>query len=143
MKSFPDELIYVLIFAAILLFQYLVQRIGRRRQQSEAPQEEPLPQEEPVPQQEPLSETWGRTPAIPAVSPVPVERVRRSEALATSAAIPRRRSAVRSLLGTRRDLRRAIVIMTTLGPCRAFEPFDTRHLPTAGDAPSSHGGARN
>jgi hypothetical protein len=123
MNSFPDELIYVLIFAAILLFLYVVQRI-RRRQQSEAPQDEPLP------------EIWGRAPAIPAVSPVPPERVGRSEALAASAAIPRRRSAVRSLPGTRRDLRRAIVIMTILGPCRAFEPFDIRQLPTAGGAPS-------
>jgi hypothetical protein len=125
MNSFPDELIYVLIFAAILPFlHYVVQRIRRRRQQSEAPQDEPLP------------EIWGRAPAIPAVSPVPPERVGQSEALAASAAIPRRRSAVRSPLGTRRDLRRAIVIMTILGPCRAFEPFDIRQLPTAGDAPS-------
>jgi hypothetical protein len=137
MNSFPDELIYVLIFAALLLFQYVVQRIRRRRQQSEAPQEEPLPQDESLP------EIWGRAPAIPAVSPVPVERVGRSEALAASAAIPRRRSAVRSLLRTKRDLRRAIIIMTILGPCRAFEPFDIRQLPTAGDAPSSHGGDEN
>jgi hypothetical protein len=72
MNSFPDELIYVLIFAALLLFQYVVQRIRRRRQQSEAPQEEPLPQDESLP------EIWGRAPAIPAVSPVPVERVGRS-----------------------------------------------------------------
>ena len=117
------ELILILILAAILLYQDVVRR-RRKRQQSEVPQDEPVP------------EIWGRAPAIPAVSPVPPERVGQSEAVAASAAIPVRRSAVRPLVGTRRDLRRAIVIMTILGPCRAFEPFDIRQLPTAGDAPS-------
>jgi len=125
METFPEELIYILIFGAILLFQYVMQRFARRRQ-SEAPQEEPLPQEEPIPQEEPLPEIWGRAPAIPAGSPVLVERVGRSKALAAAVAIPRRRPAVRSLLGGRRELRRAIVIMTILGPCRAQEPPDIR-----------------
>ena len=123
MKSFPEELIYILIFGAILLFQYVMQRFARRRQ-SGAPQEEPLPQEEPIPQD--LPEIWGRAPAISAVAPVLVEPVVRSEAFAASAAIARRRSAVGPLLGSRRELRRAIMIMTILGPCRAQEPPDIR-----------------
>ena len=125
MKSLPQELIYVLVFAAVMLVQYLTWRLGRRSQ-GEALLLAPRSDEEPAAQEELAADIWGRAPAIPAVAPALVEPVGRSEALAASAAIARRRSAVRSLLGTRRDLRRAIVSMTILGPCRAQEPPDNR-----------------
>ncbi len=126
MNSLPPELLYLLVFGAFVLFQFLLKRFAKRRQ-SEAPQEVPLSQEEPIPQnEEPLPEIWGRPPAIRAVAPVLAERVARSQALVASATIARRRSAARSLLGTKLDLRRTIVIMTILGPCRAQEPPDNR-----------------
>lgn len=117
MNSFPTELIYILIFGAILLFNYVMQQAARRRQ-SELPRDEP-------PQDEPLPEIWGRAPPIPAALPVPaasVEPVRRSEAPSASSPLPRRRFARRSLMGTRREVQNAIVIATILGPCRALEP---------------------
>ena len=50
MKGIPAELIYILIIGGVLLFNYLMQQVARRRQaeaqQQELPQEE-LPQEEP------------------------------------------------------------------------------------------------
>jgi hypothetical protein len=125
MNNLPPELIYLLIFGAFALFQFLLKRFAKRRQ-SEALEEKPLPQEEPIREEEPLPEIWGRLPAIPAVATALVERVARSQALVASATITRRRSAARSLLGTKLDLRRTIVIMTILGPCRAQEPPDNR-----------------
>lgn len=131
MKSFPPELIYVLIFGAILLFNYLVQKAAKRRQaelpQDERPQDE-LPPDE-LPQDEPLSETWGRaspTPTVFQLRAASVEPVGRSEAPTASSARPRRRFSRRSLMGTRRGVQNAIVIAAILGPCRAFEQHDVR-----------------
>ena len=116
MNGLPAELIYVLVFAAIVLFQYLIKRFG--------PQEQPQsPPDEPVP------EIPGQEQAIPetsAVSTVSDIRFGRSGAPSVSTALPRRRFARRSLLGTRRDVQNAIVIATILGPCRAFEAHDIR-----------------
>ena len=125
MKNLPPELIYLLVFGAFVLFQFLLKRFAKRPQ-PEALEEKPLTQEAPVPEDEALPEIWGRPPVTPVVAPVLAERVARSEALAASAAIARRRSAARALLGTKLDLRRTIVIMTVLGPCRAQEPPDGR-----------------
>jgi hypothetical protein len=121
MKNLPPELIYLLVFGAFVLFQFLLKRFAKRPQ-PEALEEKPLTQDAPVPEDEPLPEIWGRPPVTPAVAPVLAERVARSEALVASTAIARRRSAARALLGTKLDLRRTIVIMTVLGPCRAQEP---------------------
>jgi hypothetical protein len=121
MKNIPPELIYILLFVAFALFQYLVKRFFKRPQ-PEAQEEVPIAQDAPAPADEPLPEIWGR----PTVAPVPVLAVRVAPALVVPAAIPRRYSAARSLLGTKRDLQRTIAIMTILGPCRAQEPADSR-----------------
>jgi len=121
MKGLPDELIYVLVFAAILLFQYLMKRFGPQpQQQPQSPQDEPDP-ELPAPEQ-----------AAPQVSPVATAsdiRFGRSEAPGASPALPERRLrrfSRRALMETRRDVQNAIVIATILGPCRAFESHDIR-----------------
>jgi hypothetical protein len=131
MKSFPTELIYLLIIGAILLFNYVMRQAASRRQselpRDEPPQDEP-PQDEP-PQDEPLPEIWGRAPSTPAVLPAPaasVEPARRSGAPSASSPLPRRHFARRSLMGTRRDVQNAIVVTTILSPCRAYEPHDIR-----------------
>jgi hypothetical protein len=121
MKSFPTELIYLLIIGAILLFNYVMRQAESRRQ-SELPRDEP-------PQDEPLPEIWGRAPSTPAVLPAPaasVEPARRSGAPSASSPLPRRHFARRSLMGTRRDVQNAIVVTTILSPCRAYEPHDIR-----------------
>ncbi len=116
MKSFPPELIYVLIFAAIVLFQYLMKRFGQQ-QQPQFPQDERLAQ---------IPEEVKEPPAASSVSSVAVGHFNRAEAASASFALPRRRFARRSLMGTRREVQNAIVIATILGPCRAFEPHDVR-----------------
>jgi hypothetical protein len=116
MERFPVELLYVLGFIAIVLLFNLAQRAARRRQQAEethaAPPAAPPPEE-------PLEDIWGRTPAAARAS-APVARV--APLPAPSAAPSRRRFPVRALLDDRRGLRRAIILMTVLGPCRAQEP---------------------
>ena len=132
MKNIPEELIYVLIFGAILLFQYLMKRFGPQQQPDEAPQEAPLPQEQPAAQEELLPDLWGRGSTVPAVSPVTAAsdiRFGRAEALGATGTLPGRRSrrfSRNALLGNRREVQNAIVIATILGPCRAYEPHDIR-----------------
>ncbi|HBY64030.1 MAG TPA: hypothetical protein DEH78_29765 [Solibacterales bacterium] len=117
MKNVPAELLYALAFAAILLVQYLMQRFARRAE-PEAPQEPPLPEA-------PLPDIWGSAPAVAAVLPMAARRAARLEP-SSAGALPRRRPAARSLLGAGQDLRRAIVAMTVLGPCRAQAPPESR-----------------
>ena len=114
MKGLPEELIYVLIFGAILLFQYLMKRFGPQQQQ-QSPQEEPDAE---LPAQ--------AAPEAASVS-IPTDTFfGRSRALEASTALVRRRFSRRSLMGNRRDVQNAVVIATILGPCRAFEPHDIR-----------------
>lgn len=116
MERFPTELIYVLIFAAIVLFQYLMKRFAPQEQPERA-QDEHLEQvteeAQPAPTSFPVSDVaaghFGQC-AAPSVYP---ER-------------SRRRFSRRSLLGTKRKVQDAIVIATILGPCRADEPHDVR-----------------
>jgi hypothetical protein len=121
MERFPVELLYVLGFIAIVLFNFIAQRAARRRQQEEQAQAQPAPA--PV-EAELLEDVWGRTPApAPAPAPAPV-LAPRPEALPIAAQppAPRRTHPVRALLHDKRDLRRAVALMMVLGPCRSQEP---------------------
>ncbi|MBI1990100.1 MAG: hypothetical protein HYS65_10285 [Betaproteobacteria bacterium] len=132
MKNIPEELIYVLIFGAILLFQYLMKRFGPQQQPDEAPQEAPLPQEKPAAQEDSLPDIWGRAPAVPAILPLAAAsdiRFGRAGAPGATVTLPGRRSrrfSRSALMGNRREVQNAIVIATILGPCRAYEPHDNR-----------------
>jgi hypothetical protein len=117
MERFPVELLYVLGFIAIVLFNYFAQRAARRRQQEEQAQAQAAP---PPVEEELLEDIWGRTPTrAPAPAPAP-----RPAALPIAAQppAPRRTHPVRALLHDKRDLRRAVVLMMVLGPCRSQEP---------------------
>ena len=116
MKGLPEELIYVLIFGAILLFQYLMKRFGPQQQQQSA-------QDESVPE---IAEQEQTTPETSSVSTGSDIRFGQSGAPSASTARPQRRFSRKSLMGNRRDVQNAIVIATILGPCRAFEPYDVR-----------------
>jgi hypothetical protein len=120
MERIPIELLFVLAFIGIVLFNYLMQRAPRRRQQDEQPQAEAAAKAAAaLNEEQPLEEMWGRSPA-PAAAPVLVARaapLAQAEPLA-----PRRRHPLRALLRDKRNLHRAIVLMTVLGPCRAQEP---------------------
>jgi hypothetical protein len=124
MERIPVELLYIIAFAGIILFNLMMQRAARRRQQEEEAQAakpaKPLP-----PQDEPLEDIWGRTPApAPAAAPVIVTRPA-PPAIRAEPPAPRRLHPVRALLKDRRDLRRAVILMMVLGPCRAQEPTET------------------
>lgn len=125
MKGFPPELVYVLIFGAVLLFNFLMQKAAKRQQEEaarNAPVEEEIPEEE-----------WNPAPVVASVRPEPEEVLvhRRSVAAPAAAAPttqPRRRLRVarQSLLGARWDIQEAVVVATILGRCRADEPHDVR-----------------
>ena len=116
MNGLPAELIYVLVFAAFVLLQYLMKRFGPQQQQDPA-QIEGLPQ---IPEE--VMETPGECP----VSSVDVGHFGRTEAPSASPPLPGRRFSRKTLMGTRREMQNAIVIATILGPCRAYEPHDIR-----------------
>jgi hypothetical protein len=126
MERLPVELLYVLGFIAIVLFNFIAQRAARRRQQEEQAQaplpparEEPL--EDELPEDELPEDVWGRAPAPPPPAPVVAPRPAPAPVL-VQPPIPRRVHPARALLNDRRDLRRAVVLMMVLGPCRAQEP---------------------
>lgn len=114
MDRFPTELIYGLVFAAIVLFQYLLKRFGPQ-QQTEFPQDEQLEQ---------IPEEVKETPVAFPVSGVAAGHFGRTGVPSASSVLPQRRFSRRSLLGTKREVQNAIVIATILGPCRAYEPHD-------------------
>jgi hypothetical protein len=126
MNSVPPEVLYALIFAAIVLVQYLMKRFGGQPQPAGAPQEGPIPEEQAPEQEAPVPSHRGPVPEVAAVSLAAAAWAARLEPPTAGAAIARRRSAARSLLGGGQDLRRAVIGMTLLGPCRAKEPPENR-----------------
>ena len=119
MQSLPEGLIYALIFGVVLLLQYLMKRFG--------PQQQPqLPQDDSDPQTLAQEQAWLEVPAVSTASDT---RFERAEAPRDLRALPirwTRRFSRNALMGTRRDVQNAVVIATVLGPCRAFEPHDSR-----------------
>lgn len=116
MKDVPAELLYVLMFLAIVLFQYLMKRFG--------PQVPPEPAWDERLEQ--IPEAPADVPVAPAASLTAVAGFGRSAAPETSSAPPQRRFSRSSLMGSRREVQNAVVVATILGPCRAFEPHDVR-----------------
>mgnify|MGYP006995643576 CR=1 FL=1 len=115
MKGLPPELIYVLIFAVIVLFQYMMKRYG--------PQEEQSPASEEILEEFPAEETANSA----MVAGATVGHFGGAEA--SGHAVPTRqdrRFSRSSLMGSKREMQKAIAIATILGPCRAFEPHDIK-----------------
>jgi hypothetical protein len=126
MERFPVEVIYLVIIAGFVLFNWLVQQAARRRQQEEQARAGEPAQDEPPPlEAEPPEYIWGRARAPePAPGPVPVLVARP----APPPAVPRLHP-VRALLKDKRDLRRAVILTMVLGPCRAQEPPEQQKHP--------------
>jgi len=116
MNSFPAELLSVLIFAALMLYPYVMRRFGSQEQQAAA-QDEHFSQ---------TLEDEQQVQVAVSVSPTSVEQFVRSEPQVALDWHARHRYSKRSLMGTRRDVQNAVVLATMLGPCRAFEPHDVR-----------------
>ena len=137
MKGWSSELIYLLLFGAVMLINYFLQRI-RKDQPEETPPARKPPQN--------LNDfAWGRQPHAPpdvpdefipaAIPPAIVHRAVHptTEELPPEAGVTRARPAApvaasrysrQALLGSKRRLQDAVVVATILGPCRALDPYD-------------------
>jgi hypothetical protein len=112
MRNFSFEpIVLLLIFVMIPLANYVLQRMRRRF-------EPPKPTGQPVP------DMGFRRQAAPTPAPASLSlRERAQEAPPTRVlALSRRRWSRRTLFRNRREVRRVIVAMTVLGPCRAYDP---------------------
>jgi hypothetical protein len=126
MRGFPPELIYFLIFIAIFLFQFL-KKIAARQAEQEAPPEVVRPPRVAYPTSfefpdvpEAAPATWSASPPL---SPTEFGR-RRPPAPVVARPRRQRRYSRQALFGTPQDVRKAVVIATILGPCRALESSD-------------------
>jgi hypothetical protein len=109
-------LVIGLIIAGFMLFNHFAQRAAKRLQEQREAQERAAAPEE----TEVLEDVWGRPVPPP---PPPVETAPAPHVLP---AAPPPARAPHPLFRTPQDLRRAIVAMTVLGPCRAQEPPEQR-----------------
>ncbi|MCL4761943.1 MAG: hypothetical protein KJ018_09230 [Burkholderiales bacterium] len=113
-------LVYALLIAGFMLFNFVLQRAARRAralQEQERPQQEALAD---AAEATPLDDTvWGREPRADRTPGA------RTDEPGPGAASPGVSSPVRRRVALFRDtddLRRAVVAMTVLGPCRALDP---------------------
>ena len=109
-----EQILLLLAFILLPLLNLLFQRI-KRRVESETPAEEPVTRVPRPPR---------AVPARPSSSRPAGDRGRRLESPALAVPPRRLRFNKRSLFRTPRDLRRGIILMTLLGPCRALDPPD-------------------
>ena len=112
MNKVPYELLFALIFGAVLLVQFLFKRLRKR-----------APQTDTETGFEPDGLTWGPTaPEAPKLArPVPASPRAATAPLRHDV----RRFSRRSLLGSRRAVQDAIVVAAILGPCRAYQSHET------------------
>ena len=111
MKEFPVEVIYILVFIGIVLFQFLMKRFGPPPPQDPAQEEQPAP----------FPEEMDESPWAPPASRAAIEPIGRSEEPSAPVPVAGRRFTRRALMGSRREVQNAIVIAAILGPCRALE----------------------
>lgn len=106
-----QALLLLLLFILTPLFNFLLQRFRKRRNQH-------------IPQEKPVEQMLHRGQTTPTPRPTPRaagDRVHGSPAR-TVTPLANDHVTKTSPLGTKSDVRRAIVIMTLLGTCRAFDP---------------------
>jgi hypothetical protein len=132
MEGFPVEfIIYGVLLLVILLFNAIARRMARQQSQPQAPEQEAGPFVEEESAYESSEEYWGRPrvplPAPPERSPGSegIERLRRERTPPLRAT----RYTRESLIGSRGDLRRAIVLMTVLGPPKGDERPEASRWP--------------
>ncbi|MBS3916063.1 MAG: hypothetical protein KGZ31_00040 [Sulfuritalea sp.] len=122
MKDVPAELLYVLMFLAIVLFQYLMKRFGPHAPPEPA-WDERLAQ---FPEEAEDAPVASAASAASGMAGADGGQFGQNDAPRTPLALRRRRFSRGALMGNRREVQNAVVIATILGPCRAFEPHDVR-----------------
>ena len=100
----------LLLFLVVVLFNLIAGFLNRRRKREAADEAEKVPQRAPVPR---------RVPPRVVITPLPVQVSPPAPMVTRTPPAPVRRR--RRLELRRGDLRRAIVLMTVLGPPRALE----------------------
>ena len=106
-----EQILLLIAFILLPLLNFVIKRLRR-------PLEDRIPQA-------PVAQIRRQAQATPAPPPTPRashNRVHGSQAPTVSTPLSTSHFTKRSLLGTPGDVRRGIVIMTVLGPCRAFDP---------------------
>ena len=115
----PEQIILLLVFVLVPLFNLLVRWLQRRarEQQRRVPAEPPMAEPAPLGQWPPAA----LPPRFRVIEPLLSQEAPRKEpsGKAPPAALPVRRRA--APLGGRAAIRRTIVAMTILGPCRGLE----------------------
>jgi hypothetical protein len=104
------QILLLIVFILVPLINFLMHR-ARRRLETQTPRDEALAQ------------MRRQAQATPAPAPTP-RAAREVQEPTVTAPLYRRRFSQRALLENRRDVRRGIIIMTILGPCRTFDPLD-------------------
>jgi hypothetical protein len=113
MDKFPQELVFALIFGAVLLVRFLFKHLRKRAPQADADAEA-------GPEPDSLTEGPTAAAAPQLTRPVPAP----PRAVAAPLRRDARRFSRRSLMGSRRAVQDAIVAAAILGPCRAYRPHD-------------------
>lgn len=107
-----EQIVLLIVFILVPLFNFVMQRI-KRRLKSQAPQEERVAQ---------IRRPAQATPAPPPTALASRNRVHESQSPTIATPLSRGHFTKRLLLGTSRDVRHGIILMTILGPCRTFDP---------------------
>jgi hypothetical protein len=121
MRSLRPEHLLLLVFVLVVLFNLLVRWLQRRARERQRPRPAARAMAEPVER-----EGWpsaAMPPRIRAIAPAPSEEAPRKETHRKTPPAPQPRSGRRRAapLGGRAAVRRAIVAMAILGPCRGLE----------------------
>jgi hypothetical protein len=111
-----EQILVLIVFVLLPLLNWLLRRLGRGRER-----QTPLPPYMPEPRQRAtVSEPGARVPQ-PAR-----DRIQAREAPPAPIAVRRLRISKDALFRTRAEMRRAIILMTILGPCRAGDASKER-----------------
>ncbi len=118
-----EQLIFIAVFVLIALFNLIRQARSQRRPESQTADGPPPVEEEPVPRP---PRRVVMAPPVPAPAGEPRARhpgrdYRPAQVERAAPARPVRRGHDRRLFASREDVRRGIVLITVLGPCRGLE----------------------
>jgi hypothetical protein len=111
-----QQIILLIVVILVPLISVVIQRV-RRHLEEQTPKQEPVPQ---TPRR--AQATLSSAPTLRASR----TRVDESQAPTLSTPFPQSHFTKRSIMGSRRDTRRGIIMMTILGPCRALESPEPR-----------------
>jgi len=108
------QILLLTLFILVPLIKFVMQRVRRRLENQ-------------ITEREPVTEIRRQAQAIPAPLKTPrasSNSLREAQEPTVATRPSRRRLAQRAFLKDRHDVRRGIIIMTVLGPCRTFDALD-------------------